>query len=307
MLDSTGRLRRLTHDEGEEGGFRRSPLSWSPDGTKIAFDRDGDLFTVDVESGEETRLTRDQGREVDPTWSPDGQRIAYVGVSPTEIEVPRREVGGLIAGGFTINPFELFVMDADGGNRRQVTDDILAERSVEWSGHDKLVYCVGIGWHPYPRERIGVHEISLDGGTARMITEEQDMSSGIHAWDYYDPALSPDGQRLLLVRERNINTWVDPPVLSKRTDLVLIDIATGDQTVLTEDSIFNEVRTSFVRAPSWSPDGSRILFVADGNGFWADLYVMEADGSSLIRVMDENPRNPAGWATRYLRASWAPR
>ena len=97
------------------------------------------------------------------------------------------------------------------------------------------------------------------------------------------------------------------PVLSKRTDLVLIDIATGDQTVLTEDSIFNEVRTSFVRAPSWSPDGSRILFVADGIDFWADLYVMEADGSSLIRVMEENPRDPAGWARRYLRASWAPR
>ena len=307
VLDSTGRLRRLTHDEGEEGGFRRSPLSWSPDGTKIAFDRDGDLFTVDVESGEETRLTRNQGREVDPTWSPDGHRIAYVGVSPTEIEIPRIEVGGLISGGFPINPFELFVMDADGGNRRQVTDDILAEWSVEWSGHDKLVYCVANGWQPYPRERIGVYEISLDGGTARMITEEQDMSSGIHAWDYYDPALSPDGQRLLLVRERNINTWVDPPVLSKRTDLVLIDIATGDQTVLTEDSIFNEVRTTFVRAPSWSPDGSRILFVANGNDFWADLYVMEADGSGLIRVMEENPRDPAGWATRYLRAGWAPR
>ncbi len=307
VLDSTERLRRLTHDEGEEGRSRRSPLSWSPDGTKIAFDREGDLFIIDVESGEETRLTRTQGREGDPTWSPDGQRIAYVGVSPTEIEVPRREVGGLIAGGFSINPFELFVMDADGGHRRQVTDDILAERSVEWSGPDKLVYCVGIGWHPYPRERIGVHEISLDGGPARMITAEQDMSSGIHAWDYYDPALSPDGQRLIVVRERNINTWVDPPVLSKRTDLVVIDLATGDQTVLTEDSIFGEVRTSFLRAPSWSPDGSRILFVADGNGIWADLYVMEADGSGLIRVVEENPRDPAGFGTRYLRASWAPR
>ena len=307
VLDSTERLRRLTHGEGEEGRFRRSPLSWSPDGTKIAFDRDGDLFTVDVESGEETRLTRTPGRKVDPTWSPDGQRIAYVGVSPKEIEVPRIEVGGLVAGGFAINPFELFVMDADGGNQRQVTDDILAEWSVEWSGPDKLVYCVRIGWQPYPRERIGVHEISLDDGTARMITGEQDMSSGIHAWDYYDPALSPDGQRLVVVRERNINTWVDPPVLSKRTDLVLIDIATGDQTVLTEDGIHSEVRTSFLRAPSWSPDGSRILFVANGSGFWADLYVMEADGSSLIRVMEENPRDPAGWARRYLRASWAPR
>lgn len=307
VLDSTERLRRLTHDEGEEGRFRRSPLSWSPDGTKIAFERGRDLFTIDVESGQETRLTRTQGWEVDPTWSPDGQRIAYVGVSPTEIEVPRREVGGLIAGGFSVNPFELFVMDADGGHRRQVTDDILREWSVEWSGQDKLVYCVANWYQPYPREKIGVYEISLDGGPARMITAEQDMSSGIHAWDYYDPALSPDGQRLIVVRERNINTWVDPPVLSKRTDLVLIDLATGDQTVLTDDSIFGEVRTSFLRAPSWSPDGSRILFVADGNGFWANLYVMEADGSGLVRVVEENPRDPAGFGTRYLRASWAPR
>ena len=149
VLDSTERLRRLTHDEGEEGRFRRSPLSWSPDGTKIAFERGRDLFTIDVESGQETRLTRTQGWEVDPTWSPDGQRIAYVGVSPKEIEVPRREVGGLIAGGFSVNPFELFVMDADGGNQRQVTDDILKEWSVEWSGQDKLVYCVA-NWYGNP-------------------------------------------------------------------------------------------------------------------------------------------------------------
>ena len=99
------------------------------------------------------------------------------------------------------------------------------------------------------------------------------------------PSWSPDGTRIAFDRDG---------------DLFIIDVESGEETRLT--------RTQGPEGdPTWSPDGSRILFVADGNGFWVDLYVMEADGSNLIRVMDENPRDPAGWATRYLRASWAPR
>ncbi len=111
-LYSTGQrtLRRLTRTDGEEEGAR-----FSPDGRRIAFVRDFDLYVLDAQTGKETRLTKD-GKE-DSTlngvtswvyweeiwdrgpeawwWSPDGSRIAFyrfdertVGVYPIVDDKP---------------------------------------------------------------------------------------------------------------------------------------------------------------------------------------------------------------------------
>jgi Tol biopolymer transport system component len=63
--------------------------SWSPDGTEIAFSGVHSgyhapgkgyhaIFRIDVNSLEQTRLTKGSDTEYSPTWSPDGENIAYV-------------------------------------------------------------------------------------------------------------------------------------------------------------------------------------------------------------------------------------
>jgi len=67
---------RLTTDHSD------TAPTWSPTGRRLAFisARDGnwELYTVDVTSGQETRLTDDLATDVAPQWSPDGKRVAFL-------------------------------------------------------------------------------------------------------------------------------------------------------------------------------------------------------------------------------------
>src|SRR5262245_15674119 len=50
----------------------------SPDGTTLAFSYQGEIWTAPRGGGTMTLLTASQGADVEPAWSPDGKRIAFV-------------------------------------------------------------------------------------------------------------------------------------------------------------------------------------------------------------------------------------
>ena len=73
-------MQQLTHSSdlqkrGNRPYFDQRLPTWSPDGSRIAFqdDRDGDLdiFVVDVETGTLTQLTHNDYVDYGPVWSPD--------------------------------------------------------------------------------------------------------------------------------------------------------------------------------------------------------------------------------------------
>ncbi|MEM9594515.1 MAG: protease, partial [Acidobacteriota bacterium] len=78
--------------------------SLSPNGKRVVFDARGDLFSVPAEHGPTRNLTRSQGvREHSPSWSPDGQWIAYLSDASGE--------------------YELYLLPRSGGEPRQLTND----------------------------------------------------------------------------------------------------------------------------------------------------------------------------------------
>jgi len=112
-------LKRLTSTPGYD-----AEATISRDG-KIAFtsQRDGDLdiYTMDLNGKNLKRLTNEVGYDGGPFWSPDGKRIVYRANHPTEA-AEIADFKSLLQNGL-VRPLlmDLYLMDADGGNKRQIT------------------------------------------------------------------------------------------------------------------------------------------------------------------------------------------
>lgn len=128
-----GTARQLTSGDYDHSG----PLSWSPDGSTIAFSAsriedhaykplEAEIWTVDLEDGSLTQLTDRVGPDTAPTYSPDGSTIAYRGFDD-------RKMG--------YHNTVAYVMDANGDNQRALTAGF--DRSIDdlqWAGSSKRLY-----------------------------------------------------------------------------------------------------------------------------------------------------------------------
>jgi tricorn protease len=143
----------------------------SPDGRTLAFSWGGDLWSVSSSGGQARPLTRHQGMDRDPAFSPDGLQIAFVS---------NRE-----------GHFHVYVMPAEGGVPRQVAFHSSGYTLQGWApdGHSLLVS--GARDH-FWKEADRFFLIKTDERTAEVPLFDAAGRSG---------ALSPDGKRLLFTRE----------------------------------------------------------------------------------------------------------
>ncbi len=203
-------LRQLTDTPGYD-----AEATVSPTGDKVVFTsmRDGDLelYSMNLDGSDVRRLTNRPGYDGGAFFSPDGTQIIWRSHYPEGEELAdyqRLLAQGLLRPG----ELEIFVMDADGSNQRQVTEVGGANFAPYWhpSG-DKILFSSN---HHDPDGRdFEIYMINLDGTGLTRITNSQ-------GFDGF-PVFSPDGTQLVFGSNRNnggtsdtnvfIADWVETP------------------------------------------------------------------------------------------------
>lgn len=149
VTDITGRKDRPVTD-GSGGFYKDDNPEWSPNGRKILFERNSTavvangLWTKDMRTGREEELLPVSKRNLDAVWSPDGSQIAFVS---------DRDGG---------DDLDLYIMDADGTDIRQITDLPGHEHAPSFSPDGKAIAFNRLDMGKPNGERDGVEIIELD-------------------------------------------------------------------------------------------------------------------------------------------------
>lgn len=208
--DGSG-IKQLTKTNGYD-----AEATVSPDGKKIIFtsmrDGDLDLYSMDTNGKNVKRLTTELGYDGGAFFSPDSKQIVYRAFHPkTEAEIARYKQR-LSEDLIEPNNFEIWMMNADGTNKRQVTKLGAASFAPFFTPDGKkIIFCTNYFANDPRKRNFDLALINVDGTGLERVTFNE-------TFDGF-PMFSPDGKKLVFASNRNqakdgetnvfIADWVD--------------------------------------------------------------------------------------------------
>ncbi len=195
-------LKQLTNTPGYD-----AETTITRDGKKLVFTsmRDGDLdiYTMDGDGKNVRRLTNELGYDGGPFWSYDGKQIVYRANHP-QTDQQKADYTDLLKQNL-IRPttLEIWVMNADGSNKRQVTSNGKANFGPYFFPDGKRIIFASNMHDPRGRD-FDLYKINTDGTGLERITFN-DSFDGF-------PMFSPDGKKLVFASNRNAKTQGDTNV-----------------------------------------------------------------------------------------------
>lgn len=203
----------------------------SPDGAKIAFTALGNLWLLKVGDPRPVQLTHDGFLNVDPTWSRDGKRLAYVS--------DRRGTGTM----------DLYIRDMETGAEKRITqtDEDLLQPS--WSPDGRTIAV-------FMRTASDFHAATLymvdpETGAMRQAFNKLFLPSV--------PSWSVDGRKISV---NALRPWSDR-FRKGYNAFFTIDLATRKGRFTTPDAD-RSIGSRSQFGPIWSPDGTHIAYIHDG-------------------------------------------
>ena len=275
-----------------------SPVSWSPDSSKIAllvtpFDNDinfGGIFTYEVGTGERVLIDKfSEGEALSgPAWSPDGKWIAYYKAfepkKETSAETTKEKREGIVSEVFSEDNMMLpgFIYDAGKGMMEEYDEtkpgevilvvmswdgtEKKSEKVLQWLKEDDTgaVIYMQPQWSPDSRRVYYLRLLDEIGYVGSMNIETGDSQGHVFTQPMFW-AVSPDGEW--------IGAALEDTLIVYRTDGKVCNY------YAMEISMDGEVLT---RSLGWSPDSEKILF-----GGKDEFVVVDAETGESIAYKDE--------------------
>ncbi len=273
---------------------KNQPLALKANG-KIAFvsNRDGnaEIYLMEPDGSNQTRLTNTQGEELAPVWSPDGTKIMFESNRDGNYEIYAMNSDGSHQMRLTNNPAaddsgawspdgtriaftssrdgnsEIYVMSADGSNQVRLTNDPASDQFPSWSPDGTK-----IAFGRYTESGSGIVVMNADGANQMQIFRGP---NDLLSW-------APDGSKLALTVGQSIYVVNTDGSNAKRITANPDPAGGADY------------------SPAWSPDSSQIAFSREVNcqfSFFdfeficdAQIWIVNADGSTQRPLTDGTRR-----------------
>lgn len=233
-----GRPERLTSNPPGESAPRPETAAWSPDGERIALSLSGEegppaapeltsyIDVIESDGRGRRRLVPFQAGG--PSWSPDGDRLAFVRF-------------------FTIDTSDIYIVDPDGSDLSRLTrrsSRSPGSLSPAWSPDGSRIAFVR--WPDQSNDLFTgaeIYVVNAGGGRPQRVTAAPPEGLGD-----FDPVWSPDGKRIAFVRDSSEDV----------TDVYVVNRDGSGLRRLTRGGDAGD--------PAWSPDGRSIAFTREVAG-----------------------------------------
>lgn len=260
--------------------------------SKISFcsNRDGnwELYMMDYDGHNQTRLTFNKNIDYMPAWSADGQKISYTSYQGEKailyiLEVYEGRRIEVFSKGTSFAPnfspdgrklvfcsqeeggnSEIYTADSDGKNVRRLTFNKAIDTAPCWSPTSRQI--------AFASDRGGTPQIYI------MDAEGSNVTRVSFGGTYHDaPVWSSQGDNIAYVSR-----------VDQIFDLYILNLRTKQIIKLTEGNARNE-------SPCWSPDGRHLIFTSNLNGT-QQLYTIDYDGRNLRRLTSQGDNKLPDWS-----------
>lgn len=249
-------------------------LALSPDGSKIAFSYQGDIWVAPATGGKAIRITDNIEMDDKPVWSPDGEKLAF--------QSDRH------------GNFDIFVVDAEGGKPKRVTWFSGSDSPYSWNQDGTALTSI----RTLDNGLRSVVEINVESGAfTRLFSDQMPIDN---------PMLSPEGDKVLYNRQGF--PWQRARYQgSGAAQLWMFDKASGKRSEvrdngfqhlwpnITKSGIYAVTMTDFVPSSSTlTKSVGKVTFTVGGT---PNVYKIDAKGGA------KRLTNFAGEGARFLSAS----